>query len=83
MSSTKDPSTVSFELSINGATSKLSPHILKIQINKNIGKISRAKVVIHDGDSSKEKFELIETNTPKIGDTVEIKIGGDPTSLKV
>lgn len=82
MSSTKDPSTVSFELSINGATSKLSPHILKIQINKNIGKISRAKVVIHDGDSSKEKFELIETNTPKIGDTVEIKIGGDPTSLK-
>ncbi len=82
MSSTKDPSTVSFELSINGKTSKLSPHILKIQVNKTIGKISRAKVVIHDGDSSKEKFELIETNTPKIGDTVEIKIGGDPTTLK-
>ncbi len=82
MATTKDPSTVSFELSVNGSTSKLSPHILKIQVSKNIGKISRAKVIINDGDNSKEKFELIETNTPKIGDTVEIKIGGDPTTLK-
>jgi phage baseplate assembly protein gpV len=78
----KDPNTVTIEFTINGAVSKLSPHVLEVQVYKQINKIARARIKIHDGDVANQKFELIETYTPKIGDTIEIKIGGDPTSVK-
>jgi phage protein D/phage baseplate assembly protein gpV len=76
-----DNETVTIEFTVNGAASKLSPHVYDIQIEKSINKICRASIRILDGDVALQKFDLFESNTVNIGDPIVIKIGGTPTSV--
>ncbi len=77
----QDNETVTVEFTVNGAVSKLSPHVYEIKVEKEINKICRATIKILDGDVALQKFELIESNTVNIGDPIVIKIGGTPTSV--
>lgn len=77
----KDYETVTAEITIAGAVSKLSPHIQTIRVEKRINKIARAEIAINDGNVSEQKFTLFEANTFSIGDDIIIKAGGDATTL--
>ena len=58
-----DNETVTIEFTVNGAASKLSPHVYDIQVEKSINKICRASIRILDGDVALQKFDLFESNT--------------------
>jgi phage baseplate assembly protein gpV len=76
-----DNETVTIEFTVNGAASKLSPHVYEINVEKSINKICRATIKILDGDVALQKFDLLEANAVNIGDPIVIKIGGTPTSV--
>lgn len=66
---------VSFDILVNGVSIVSKYMVIKINIDKAVNKISRAKVYISGGDAYKNTFDESEDKSFAPGKSVEIKIG--------
>ncbi|MFT6065410.1 MAG: phage protein D/phage baseplate assembly protein gpV [Paraglaciecola sp.] len=66
---------VSFDILVNGSSIGSKRMVVKINIDKTINKISRAKIYLSGGDAYKNTFDESEDTNFAPGKTVEIKIG--------
>lgn len=68
---------VSFSVKVNGSVIDTKYTFIKINVDKCINKLSRAKIYISGGDANKNEFEQIESVNFNPGKTVEISLGYD------
>jgi Rhs element Vgr protein len=66
---------VTFTILTNGQKVGKEIGVVSIAVNKEVNKISWAKIVMQDGDVSKEDFEVSNQQTFKPGNSIEIKAG--------
>jgi len=66
---------VTFTIVINGQKVGKEIGVVSIAVNKEVNKISWAKIIMQDGDVSKEDFEISNQQTFKPGNSIEIKAG--------
>lgn len=67
--------TVLLFVAVNGQDLSEKYAYSSILVEKQINKISAARVVIHDGDTSERKFSATEADEFRIGGDIEIKVG--------
>jgi phage protein D len=66
---------ISFEIAINGKVLNSKYQVIKINVDKAINKISRAKIYISGGDAYLNTFDETEDSTFLPGKTVQISLG--------
>jgi len=66
---------VTFTIFTNGQKVGKEIGVASIAVNKEVNKISWAKVTVRDGDVSREDFEVSNQQTFKPGNSIEIKAG--------
>lgn len=74
---------ISFDIVVNGVSIASKYMIVKININKKINKISRAKIFISGGDAYKNTFDESEDSNFNPGKSVEIKLGYEQNNITV
>ncbi|EDP97193.1 type VI secretion system tip protein VgrG [Kordia algicida OT-1] len=68
---------VTFDIKSNGSAIPDAMDVQSIEVEKGVNRISVAKVVIIDGDPSKETFEASSSSTFVPGNTITIEVGYD------
>lgn len=68
---------LSFSILIDGKEIKEDYWVEKITIEKEIGKVSKAKIVFIDGDPAKNNFPISDSSDLVPGKTIKIKLGYD------
>ena len=68
---------LSFDVSINGSSIKSEYSVIKINVDKAINKLSRAKIYISGGDAHQNTFDESEDSNFAPGKSVEVKLGYD------
>lgn len=68
---------LSFDVSINGSSIKSEYSVIKINVDKAINKLSRAKIYISGGDAHQNTFDESEDLNFSPGKPVEVKLGYD------
>ena len=66
---------VTFTILAGGAPVGRETAVVSIAVHKEVNKVSWSKIVIQDGDVSKEDFEVSNLDTFKPGTEIEIKAG--------
>lgn len=66
---------ISFDIAINGKILDSEYQVIKINVDKAINKISRAKIYITGGDAYQNTFDQSEDSNFLPGKTVQIKLG--------
>src|SRR5215475_1729923 len=71
------PSTdlVTFTLLVNNSAVSREIGVVSIYVHKEVNKISRAKIVVQDGDVAAEDFTISNQETFKPGNQIEIQVG--------
>lgn len=64
-----------FQLLIEGNAIKEDVLVERIEVEKEVNKVSKALIVISDGDPTKEEFELSESKDFDPGKKIKIKLG--------
>jgi Rhs element Vgr protein len=80
---TSEHDVVSFNISVEGDRINASYQILSITVLKEINRLPSAKIVLRDGDASKQDFEISNTNDFVPGKTIKIDMGRDGTDEQV
>lgn len=68
---------LSFDVLINGRSVKSEYSIIKINVDKAINKLSRAKIYLAGGDAHQNSFDQSEDANFAPGKSVEVKLGYD------
>ncbi|MCG8331248.1 MAG: type VI secretion system tip protein VgrG [Chitinophagales bacterium] len=66
---------VTVDVLVDGKSIPLEYQILSIDIDKELNRISKAKIVFKDGSAAKSTFELSESKNFVPGNTLEVKAG--------
>lgn len=68
---------VTFDVIIDGASIRPEVEVLSISIEKEVNRIPSALLVIRDGNTADETFEVSDAGTFMPGNSIEIKLGYD------
>lgn len=71
---------VAMEVTVDGKKLPDAMMVLETEVVKEVNKIPYAKIVIYDGDSTKQTFPQSEEKMFEPGGEVEIKVAHDPSS---
>jgi Rhs element Vgr protein len=80
---TGDISNPSFAVLVAGTDISTTYGIKSIEVSKELNKISKAKIVIVDGDAATETFEASTSKKFDPNATVSVKLGYDQTEVEV
>ena len=74
---------VTFDILSNGQPINSGYQVLSLTVTKEVNRLPTAKIVLRDGDSSEERFEISDTADFIPGNKIQIKIGHDSSNKTV